>query len=437
MQAIAKDGVLPKFLAKGYGPTNQPRMATLVVFGLGMTLAIFTNINQIVPIMTMVCLVSYGLINFIAFTEALIKNPSWRPTFRIPSLVSLIGSLGCFLTMLMINVGATFIVILLVIALCLWTSSRKLNANWDDIRYSLFSYFVHKGTVKLSKFEKSAKNWRPHILALFDSQTLPKNLAFFAHALNQEKGFLTFGASLHEHTDNLASELKKNLQEFNIPSHVHVNSFADPVIAADQMIKNYGFGILKPNTILLSIPTQFKDSSLTKLILDIHSQKKNVVLLNDDARKDYLFSNSSKKKQINLWWRGKHPGNFEFSLALAFLLQQSKLWPLSKICIKVISKDEENKQSLIDQLEKYRARLRIKNLEFSALVEPVGSFFSCLAKSSKDADLTFLGLRRPDAATSVDEYTDYYAKLMENTRGLNNIAYVLSGENVRFRKIFL
>ena len=437
MQAIAKDGVLPKFLAKGYGPTNQPRMATLVVFGFGMTLAIFTNINQIVPIMTMVCLVSYGLINFIAFTEALIKNPSWRPTFRIPSLVSLIGSLGCFLTMLMINVGATFIVILLVIALCLWTSSRKLNANWDDIRYSLFSYFVHKGTVKLSKFEKSAKNWRPHILALFDSPTLPKNLAFFAHALNQEKGFLTFGASLHEHTDNLASELKKNLQEFNIPSHVHVNSFADPVIAADQMIKNYGFGILKPNTILLSIPTQFKDSSLTKLILDIHSQKKNVVLLNDDARKDYLFSNSSKKKQINLWWRGKHPGNFEFSLALAFLLQQSKLWPLSKICIKVISKDEENKQSLIDQLEKYRARLRIKNLEFSALVEPVGSFFSCLAKSSQDADLTFLGLRRPDVATSVDEYTDYYAKLMENTRGLNNIAYVLSGENVRFRKIFL
>lgn len=438
MQAIAKDGILPKFLATGYGPTNQPRAATLLVFGLAMVLVMFTDINQIIPIMTMACLVSYGLINFIAFMEAFLKNPSWRPSFRIPSFIPLIGSLGCFIAMFLINSGATFIVSLLLIALCFWTSSRKITANWDDIRYSIYSYFIHKGTIRLSNLERSAKNWRPHILALFDTPAIQKNLAFFAHAINQEKGFLTFGANLKNPEKTIGSTLSQHLKELRIPSHLHVNSMEEPIEAADQMIKNYGFGHLKPNTVFFSIPTSFETPALVRLILSIHAQKKNIVLLKDDAQKEYVFSDPSKqKKQINLWWRGKYPGNFEFSLALAFLLQQSKLWPSSKINIKMMTKDEETKTKLAGQFEKYRQRLRIKNLDFCPILKSDGDFFTDLSQESQQADLTFLGLKHPNENTVESEYLDYFTKLIENTKDVNNIAYVLSGEPVKFRKIFL
>lgn len=437
MQAIAKDGILPKVLAQGYGPTGQPRMATLVVFALSMGLIVFTDINQIIPILTMACLVSYSLINFIAFIEAFLKNPSWRPNFRIPAFIPFIGSLGCFVAMFLINSGAAFTVFLLVIALCFWTSSRKITANWDDIRYSIYSYFIHKGTAKLSNLEENAKNWRPHILALFDSPAVRKNLAFFAHAINQEKGFLTFGAGLREHPKNLASELKVHLKGFRIPSHIHINALDEPVIAAEQMIKNYGFGILRPNTIFFSIPSAFETSDFIRLLLSVHSHKKNIVLLKDDFQRDYIYSDATKqKKQIQLWWRGKYPGNFEFSLALAFLLQQSKLWPSSRISIKMVTKDAENKQELIEQFEKYRSRLRIKNLEFFPILNPEGDFFSNLAHESQNADLTFLGLKQPDESTRVEEYADYYLKLLEKTQGITNVAYVLSGEQVQFKKIF-
>jgi amino acid transporter len=437
MQAIAKDGVLPKVLAKGFGPTGQPRIATLAVFAISMLLVMLTDINQIIPILTMACLISYSLINFIAFAEAFLKNPSWRPTFRIPALIPLVGCLGCFLAMFLINSGAAFTVFLLVSALCFWTSKRKITANWDDIRYSIYSYFIHKGTAKLSNLEENAKNWRPHILALFDEPAVRKNLAFFAHAINQEKGFLTFGAGLKEHSKSLAAELKGHLKGFRIPSHIHINALEAPVIAAEQMIKNYGFGTLKPNTIFFSIPSAFDTTDFIRLLLGVHSQKKNIVLLKDDPQRDYIYSDAAKqKKQIQLWWRGKYPGNFEFSLALAFLLQQSKLWPSSRINIKLIAKNAESKLELIEQFERYRPRLRMKNLDFLPVLHAEGDFFSNLEHESQNADLTFLGLKQPDESTRVEEYSDYYLKLLEKTRGVPNIAYVLSAEQVQFQKIF-
>ena len=247
MQAIAKDGILPKFLATGHGPTNQPRMATLIVFLLSIILTLATDIDQIIPILTMACLVSYGLINFIAFFEAYIRNPSWRPSFRIHAMIPLVGSIGCFMAMFMINPGATFVVLALVTLLCFWTAKRKVRGNWDDIRHAIFSHLVHKGTVKLSTLGKSAKSWRPHILAIFDSLAINKNLAYFSHALNQEKGFLTFGISVSskEVAKNSSKYLKEDLKGYKIPSYLHINASRDPASGAEQMIQNYGFGLLK------------------------------------------------------------------------------------------------------------------------------------------------------------------------------------------------
>jgi amino acid transporter len=438
MQAIAKDGILPRFLAKGYGKANQPRTATLFIFSLAMILVLFTDINQIIPIMTMNCLVSYSLINFIALMESLFKNPSWRPSFKIPLLIPLLGTVGCLVAMFLLNSGAALIVFLLVMALCFWNSSRKITANWDDIRYSIYSYFIHKGTVKLSQLEKSAKNWRPHILAICDNPNVRKNLAYFAYAINQEKGFLTFGASLKEEQKSLAADLKLQLKGFRIPAHVHVNTLDAPLLAADQIIKNYGFGKLKPNTVFLSLPTHLPNADFVQLLLNTHAQNKNIVVLKDDPQRDYIYCDPSKQqKQINLWWRGKYPGNFEFSLALAFLLQQSKLWPSAKIRIKMVAKNEAEKSELIEQFENYRPRLRIKNLEFSPLLSEENDFFFHLLQTSNQADLTFLGLKHPNSSTSVAEYTDYFLKLLEKTSHMNNVGYVLSGEQVQFRKIFL
>lgn len=438
MQAIAKDGILPRFLAKGFGPLQQPRVATVVVFVIGTFLTVATQINQIIPILTMACLMSYGLINFIAFFQSFLRNPSWRPTIRTHWLLSLIGGIGCFVSMFMINAGASFIVLSLVPILYFWATRRNIKGQWDDLRHSLFSFFVQRGTIKLSRLEKNAKSWRPHILTLFDKPQVNKNLAFFAHALNQEKGFLTFGTSVEENQEVLSRLLKEDLKGFKIPSYIHVNQCFHPILGMDQIIKNYGFGLLKPNTVILPIPEKWEIDPFVQLLLDVHRQEKNIVLLKEDARRDYLFMDATRKgKQINLWRRSKYAGNFELSLALAYLLQQSKLWPRSQICIKMITRDEEQKTLLSTQFDTYKQKLRIKDLKFNALIDPEIRFYTNLLAHSQDADITFLGMRKPEPSTTLQEYKEYYLQLLENTNGLSNVAYILRGEKVKFRNIFI
>lgn len=439
VQAIARDRGLPRFLARGSGPTNQPRVATLFVFIIAMVLTLCIDINEIIPILTMSCLVSYTLINFIAFFESFLQNPSWRPSFRIHWGVPLVGGVGCFVAMFMISPGITFSVLALVCLFCFWTSRRKINGNWNDIRYGLVSFFVNKAAMSLSLLTKSAKNWRPQILVFFDSGIVHKNLAFFAQSLNQEKGLLTFATNYPaEHIQNFRQELEENLKSLKILSHVHVSRESDPVLAATNVIENYGFGPLRPNTVMFPVPTASNQDSFVRLLLNAHEQEKNIILLNTNSNNDLLFRNfSQQNKQIDLWWRGKYPGNFELCLAMAFLLQHSAFWFRSKISIKMITKDKDSRSALFEQFQKYQKRLRIRNLEFVPIQDPEGDFFSNLAKASPRADLTFLGLRNPDIITSVEEYKDYYARIIEKTRNLGNIAYVLSGEKVKFRNIFL
>ena len=213
IQALARDKVLPSILTKGY--------AILSVFIISLILTICTNINQMIPILTMVCLASYGLINTVAFFEIFLQNPSWRPNFNMHWVIPMIGALGCFITMLMINPGATLIVLALTIALCLWTSNRNLSGNWDDIRHSIFSFLIYKGMSQLSLLKPNAKSWRPHLLTLFNQDLPEKNLAYFSHALDQGKGFLTFGAC--QTSAQNEAQIRQTLDEYRIPSYIHIN----------------------------------------------------------------------------------------------------------------------------------------------------------------------------------------------------------------------
>ena len=442
MQSIAKDGTLPKFLSRGYGPTNQPRIATLTVFILSLILTLFTSIDQIIPIMTMICLVTYGLINFVAFFEEFIHNPSWRPTFRIHWLISLIGSIGCFMAMFMINPGATFLVTILTILLCLWTSKRQVKGNWEDIRYSLFSYLVHKGTSKLNSLKTNAKSWRPHILTVFDPAYIQKSLVLFSHSLNREKGFLTFGfcptqESALKNLKKLKLSFQKNIEQYKVPSYIHINPAAQFLTGVSQLVKNYGFGPLKPNTIVLSLtPEHYKKEHFGKLLFEIHNYRKNLILLKDDAELFTLANNAEKHKQINLWWRGKYRGNFELCLALAHIMKNAKAFSAAQICIKTVVKNEEEEKQIVHFFEKYTKKLRMKNLIFTPIIDQTEKFFPSLLESAEEGTLTFLGLRKQREDESLKEYQAYYLNMFEKTKSLKNIAFVIAGEKIKFEKIF-
>lgn len=430
IQAIAKDGILPSILAKGRGKMGEPQVATLAVFLAALILTLATELNHLIPVLTMICLSSYALINFVAFFEGFLRKPSWRPSFEIPWALALFGSLGCFLAMFMINAGAAFIVIALAIGLCFWTSSRKVHGNWDDIRHSLFSFLIFRGTSKLQELRPNPKSWRPHVLTLFPPSGIEKNCVYFSHALDHGKGFLTFATSSQK--QGMRGDTVQMLDHCHIPAYVHVNHCEETLESTEQIIRNYGFGPLRPNTILLPLST-FPPKSICSLLEHASQFGKNILLFKDDPHNIRLYAeNATTPKQINLWWRGQNQKNFELCLALSHTLQGSHFWSRSKICIKSIVKDEKSKTKLLHLFEKYREKLRMRNLVFSPIVDPEEAFIPNLKQHSGDADFTFLGLKTPGN----DDYETYLEALLKETEGLKNIAFVLAGEDLRFEKIF-
>lgn len=435
IQALAKDKVLPSILAKGYGAANQPRMATLFVFVIALILTICININQMIPILTMVCLTSYGLINSVAFFESFIKNPSWRPNFYMHWAIPLIGALGCFIAMLMVNPGATLIVLGLTIALCLWSSSRKLSSNWDDIRHSIFSFLIHKGMAQLSALKPNAKSWRPHLLTLFEETVPEKNLANFSHSLDQGKGFLTFGAC-GEYPSGHEDAIRKTLNEYQIPSYIHINRSKETLKHLEQLIGNYGLGPLKPNTIVLPLPSESSRIEFYgELVTEIHQHGKNILFLKTDSGSASLYSENSKApKEIDLWWKGGNQKNFELCLALSYTMRGSPAWAGAEICIKSIVQTEETQKKLHHVFNRYEQKLRIKNFRFESILGQSETFFENLLTHS--ADFTFLGLREPLPNETLEAYKLYFADLVLKTAPLKNFALVMAGENLDFDKIF-
>jgi len=433
LQTVAADKVLPKFLAKGYGPTNQPRAATLIVFAFAACMTLFADINQLIPILTMACLISYGLQNFLAFFEESIQNPSWRPAFRTPWPVSLVGTVACFVAMVMINPGFSFLVIGMVILMCLWFSRRKARGNWNDLRHSLFSFVAHKAIEKLSFLETNPKSWRPHILAVLNPEITQDNFIEYANDINQKKGFLTFCSSIDPSKTTVIEQERVLRRKVKQPhGFVHPYSFNNPVFELHHIVKNYGIGPLKPNTVLLSYEQIYsKKADTAGLLLETYRQNKNTIILK------ILTEDKKPIRQVNLWWGGQEKGNFELSLALSRIMQSGARWRKSKIKLKIIVKDEKEKEAALKQFLKYKEKIRINDLEFFPIVDPEGRFFLNFLKHSQDADITYLGLRRPELLESPAEYSKYCNNIFEKTKEVSNIAFVLTGEQMKFEKIFI
>jgi len=81
-------------------------------------------------------LTTYGLLNFSAAIEGLIRNPSWRPSFRIHWGFPMAGAVSCFAVMLLINAGATLIAIFISSCIYVVMHKRKMNAYWGDMKYA-------------------------------------------------------------------------------------------------------------------------------------------------------------------------------------------------------------------------------------------------------------------------------------------------------------
>ncbi len=108
LQAMAEHDVVPfsRTLAKET-ESGEPRAAMLLTIGIGIGTLLFglsgDGLNQIAPLMTMFFLITYAVLNGVVLLEQSLGLTSFRPLFRIPRIVPLVGFVGALVAMFLIN----------------------------------------------------------------------------------------------------------------------------------------------------------------------------------------------------------------------------------------------------------------------------------------------------------------------------------------------
>ncbi|MFH0753099.1 MAG: Na-K-Cl cotransporter [Candidatus Omnitrophota bacterium] len=437
LQALASDGVVFRFLGKGCGKDNNPRMATVISFLVALAGIFLGGLNAIATILSMFFLISYGLLNLAAGMEGLIANPSWRPKFRVHWIFPLLGALECLLIMLMINAGATIIALGIILLIYYLMQRRNLSASWGDMKYGILMLFVRMILYKLTEKVPHAKTWRPNILVLSGAPTSRWHLIALADAMSHGKGLLTVAAILsgkdltQERRDQMESAIHYYLRERAVPSFVKVISSDHLITGAQALVSAYGFGPLEPNTILLGeTHDPGKVSGHAQLFQHIYQTKRNLVVVREPQEKPSRQHTS----RIDLWL--SHAGmNSGLMLALAYLIKTSPEWAGARLVLKSVVEGQDKREQ---QLKYFRSFIEKENIdaEVEMYIPDGRSPFDLISEKSVDADIVFLGMKPFVPEDSVESYGNYYQSLLEKTKSFSMVVFVLAAEDMDFNMIF-
>ena len=434
LQALARDGVLPpllKFLGRGSGPDDEPRIGTLVTLGVALAAVILGDLNAIAPILTMFFLTTYGVVNIVSAVERLLGSPSFRPTFKVHWSLSLLGAIGCTAVMILINWVATVIAVIVILAIYIWLEQRNLRVAWGDVRQGLWMAMTRAGLLKL-RYEPDAKNWRPHMLVLSGAPTKRWHLIDFANALTHNRALLSVATIVTdtslttERQTSLETTMRDYLAERGIQAMLRVTKAPDPFSGVRMLIDAYGLGSLVPNTIVLGhSETKGNLESFAETMTYIYTSKRNLIVVKADP-----LHGLGERKRIDLWWGGLK-GNGGLMMTLAYLLKTSLRWRDAELRVKIAVPDEDAAQDAEANLSELMAGFRTGALT-EVLVLQGRSFESVLRESSQGADLVLMGMRKPD---ETENYASYYWRLVERAEGLPTTAFILAAEELEFGDI--
>jgi len=413
MQAVAGDRIAPFFFSKGYGPSKEPRNALILTYLIAQAGILIGELNVIARIVTIFFIITYGFLN-ITYTIESWASSDFRPAFRIPRFVSIIGSLACIVVMIQLDILAMAGASLILIALFFYLKNKELNLQTGDTRASVWLSLVKTGLLKLTKNQNTSRNWRPNVILFSGGAGNRPHLIELVKALVGKLGIFTNFDLIEQPDKNLLFEKKARVsfetygEHTDILTRKHVcNNIYDGI---EMISRVYGFSGFEPNTILMGWAKNTRDpKKLEELLINLNKLDYNLTFLS--YHNEYGFG---EKKQIDLWWNGKGK-NLSLALHLVRFITATPEWRRAGIRILALNpggKNTDRYYSILKQiLDNYRIRANIKvinNPEKSGIADIIRT-------ESYEADLTIAELPDPvkNKITGVVNYANELAEKLK------------------------
>ncbi|MEJ5366301.1 MAG: hypothetical protein WHS86_14470 [Desulfosoma sp.] len=411
------------------GSATEPRMAVLLTILIALAVIWMGNLDFVASIITMFFLNTYGMINLAAGLERLLGNPSFRPHFNVPWILSFLGAMGCYTAMFLINPLATGAAIILSYGVYFLLKRRSLRHDWGDIRSGIWLSLARLSLMGLETVPWHIKNWRPNLVVFLRSPQKQEHLLTLGTWMAKGRGFVTFYYVIEGDVEALAGKgyretsrryMQEYLTEKGILAFTESSIVEDLYRGAVTLLQAHGLAGLEPNMVAMGWAGR-RSAQAEQLLLmrKLISLKKSVLFLR--AHEERGFGTCGL---IDVWWRGRDR-NAELMLLIAHILRQSEPWQDARTRLLQVVDREEAVEGLRNHLQKmlYQVRMDAELVVFTK-ADPRQPFTSVLRQQSGQTDLTLLGMRAPEPGEALG-----YAEEIDRTiLPLGSVLLVRNGE---------
>ena len=415
LQALADHGVTfygKEWLAKK-SSGGEPRNALFFTGIIVVAALMMRELTTVAALITMFLLLTYAVLNGVLFIKQSLGLISFRPTFRVPKFIPIVGMLGCLVSMFIINPLFSVVALLIVFALYYLMRRRNLDSPFGDVRSGLLISTAEWWARRIAQLaEQKGRAWKPNLLIPVENAQNFRGRFHLIYDIAYPKGSVyLLGMAKDFNETPLRDEmpdLKKSLEDEDIFAYstiIESKNFGDDMLTTMQAVSG---SFLRPNLLFLPLfasSDEKREQDLEKIIARVEESHLGVILFAEHQR-----ARLGHRQKINVWVTDQSPdwdvaqkvSNIDLQLLLAYQIGQN--W---KGAIKILTaigekKYEESAEEYLEDLVAY-ARLPRAEVEVCA-----GNFKSCLENAPR-ADLNIFGL-----AENVD--FDFFREMVETTK---------------------
>ncbi|MFH1359485.1 MAG: amino acid permease [Candidatus Omnitrophota bacterium] len=392
---------------------GEPTTAILFTALLSLITLLFGTLDNVAGLLTMFFLITYGMINLSVFIEQSIGLVSFRPSFRIPQLISFLGSAGCFVLMFFINAKFSLIAILTIVLIFWYLVKREMKTYSPDVRSGLLVFGAEQLAKMAAGLPYHPKIWKPNVLvSIKESDDLPEIMKFLKSVVLPNGRILAFqiiekakrekmfsmGVSSPKEREKAKIEREKiaaRLTSITQPlkdeglfvANMVIES-ADFITGTKAVIQSLRGTFFPPNTLFLTLTEDRKqDNMVEHVVRDAEDEGLGIIILLRHPAVGF-----GRQKVVNLWIRRQSP-NLDLSILIA--LQLEKNWDGYTRIIQIVDNEQEKLEAM-SYLDHLKELMRMSG--DTQIKVMVGNFKEILGQVPP-ADMNIFGMPlEPDMA---------------------------------------
>ena len=322
LQATSIDRITPAFFGRGYGRENEPRHALLLTVLIALGGILIGELDVIARIVSMFFITAYGFLNLACAIESW-ASPDFRPTFRVPRAVPVLGALACLVVMIQLDLVAMIGASLVLGALYFYLTRKQLRLDAGDAWSGFWASVARAAVHRLDRSGAHRRNWRPNVLAFSLPDTRRSPFFSLGRELSGQRGMLTAidvgpGAAERAAQESGLAEADAGYGVFTQPLEC-----ADPYARIADVARFHGFAGLVPNTVLVPWPDQ-PGADFEALLAQLAGVDRNLLVLATSA------AARAQPPRIDVWW-WDDPATAVLQLSLLRSLSASESWRSARV----------------------------------------------------------------------------------------------------------